>query len=480
MIVILNVVRDLLPNSNHYPDPSLTLRMTGSGKNLKFNYLTMSQTGIIIGREFNERVRKKSFIISTILMPLLMIAMMVAPSLIMFYAKGDTKQVAVVDESGIIAGQLQSDEDLEFVPTPATLTIDDARRTMTGIFGILHIGKGIMENPNDVRLYTNGSSAALVEESIADQIEDIIEERKLESYGISNLQEIMNEVHTSVSLSVFRNDTESDEEMSSSSMLSAGLGILLGMTLYMFLIIYGSMVMQSVIEEKNSRVLEVMVSSVKPFQLMLGKILGVAAVAALQIVIWGVLICGVCSIAIPMLTPDNVTESVTALQTGGVDAVSSDMDIEMLKVIGTVSDTGYIASIFVWLLLFMVGGYLLYSAMYAAIGSSVESVQDASQFSMIVMMPILISIFVMMTIMNDPSSTIAVWCSYIPFTSPIVMMARIPSGVPVWEIVTSLVILYATFGAMVWLAGKIYRVGIFMYGKKPTFKELWKWMRYKY
>lgn len=437
----------------------------------------MSQTGIIISREFNERVRKKSFIISTILMPVFMIAMMVAPSLIMFYAKGDVKYVAVVDESGIIADRLQSDDDLEFVPS--LLTVAEARKEMTGMFGILHIGPDIMQNPNDVRLYTNGASAAMVEETITDQIEDIIEQRKLEQYDIYNLKEIMAEVHTSVSLSVFRNDAES-EEMSSSTMFSAGIGFVLGMILYMFLIIYGSLVMQSVIEEKNSRVLEVMVSSVRPFQLMLGKILGVAAVAAVQIIIWGVLICGTCAVAIPMLTPDSVAESVAAMQSGAVDAVNPDIDLDMLKIVSAVSDTGYIASIFIWLLLFMVGGYLLYSAIYAAIGSSVESVQDASQFQMIVMMPIIISIFVMMTIINDPSSTVAVWCSYIPFTSPIVMMARIPSGVPVWEIVTSLVILYATFGVMVWLAGKIYRVGIFMYGKKPTFKELWKWMKYKY
>ena len=439
----------------------------------------MNQTGIIIGREFNERVRKKSFIISTILMPLFVIAMMVLPSLIMFYAKGDTKTVAVIDDSGLIASQLESNGELRFVPTEASL--ESARETMDDIFGILHIGANVMNNPNDIRLYTNGSSSAMIEESIENQIESVIEAEKLKQYDIHDLQTILASVKTSVTLSVFRNDSDSDSsELSSSTAVSAIVGLVLGMILYMFLIIYGAMVMQSVIEEKSSRVLEVMVSSVKPFQLMLGKILGVAAVAAVQIVIWGVLICGTCAVALPMIIPSDVAESVEALQAGTLNAVDADVDIEMLKIVSTVSDTGYVASIFVWLLLFMVGGYLLYSALFAAIGSSVESVQDASQFQMIVQMPIIISIFVMMTIMNDPSSTIAVWCSYIPFTSPVVMMARIPSGVPIWEILVSLVILYATFAAMVWVAAKIYRVGIFMYGKKPTFKELWKWMRYKY
>ena len=440
----------------------------------------MSQVGIIIGREFNERVRKKSFIISTILMPLFVIAMMVIPSLIMVYATGDAKTVAVVDESGVIASQLESTDELVFVPV--NTSVDEARRNMDDIFGILHIGAGVMDNPNDVRLYTNGASAAMVEQAIEKNIESIIETEKLKQYDIHDLQTILASVKTSVSLSVFRNDAASEDgaEMSSSTAVSATVGLILGMILYMFLIIYGALVMQSVIEEKSSRVLEVMVSSVKPFQLMLGKILGVAAVAAVQVVIWGILICGTCAIALPMIIPSDVAESVEALQAGTLDTMNTDVDIDMLKIVSTVSDTGYMASIFVWLLLFMVGGYLLYSALFAAIGSSVESVQDASQFQMIVQMPVIISIFVMMTIINDPSSTIAVWCSYIPFTSPIVMMARIPSGVPVWEIVVSLVILYATFAAMVWFAAKIYRVGIFMYGKKPTFKELWKWMRYKY
>lgn len=441
----------------------------------------MNQIGIIIGREFNERVRKKSFIISTILMPLFVIAMMVVPSLIMFYAKGDTKTIVVIDESGLIAQHLESNEDLVFEQLTASL--DEARETETDRFGILHIGENIMENSNDVRLYANEASSIMIEDAITSQIEHIIETEKLKQYDIHDLQTILDSVHTSVSLSVFRNNAAAAEEgaeMSSSTAVSAIVGLVLGMILYMFLIIYGALVMQSVIEEKSSRVLEVMVSSVKPFQLMLGKILGVAAVAAVQVVIWGVLICGTCAIALPAIIPSDVAESVEALQAGTLNAANTDVDIEMLKIVSTVSDTGYVASIFVWLLLFMVGGYLLYSALFAAIGSSVDSIQDASQFQMIVQMPIIISIFVMMTIMNNPSSAVAVWCSYIPFTSPIVMMARIPSGVPMWEIVTSLVILYATFAAMVWLAAKIYRVGIFMYGKKPTFKELWKWMRYKY
>lgn len=437
----------------------------------------MSQIGIIIEREFNERVRKKSFIITTLLMPLLVVALMVAPSLVMVFATGDTRHVAVVDHSGLIAPSLENSSEVVFEPTD--LSADEARTALTDIFGVLEIGPDIMTNPNDVKLYTNTSSSMLVEENIRSQIADIIEREKLKKYDIHNLPEILKEVETTVSLQTFRNDGEGDSE-AQSSVISTGIGFVLGMILYMFLIIYGGMVMQSVIEEKNSRVLEVMVSSVKPFDMMMGKILGVAAVAAVQVLIWGVLICGVSALAMPALIPSDIMQSVEAMQQGTLDMTQTDMDVDMLRAIGTATDFGYLVSIFVWLLLFIIGGYLLYSAIFAAIGSSVDSVQDAQQLQTPVMMPIIFSIIIMMTILNDPNSTLAVWCSYIPFTSPVVMMARIPSGVPVWQIAVSLVILYATFVAAVWFAAKIYRVGIFMYGKKPSFKELWKWVRYKY
>ena len=440
----------------------------------------MTNIGIIVGREFNERVRKKSFIITTILMPLLVVAMMIIPSLIMLHSTGDTKRVAVIDNSGIIAPQLESGEEIQYEPTD--LALEEARTLLTDYFGVLEIGADVMTNPNCVRLYANGSTSLAFEESLEDDIVDIIEREKLKEYNIHNLDEILAQVKTSVTITTFRNDEQSEEgdEQSKSSAISTAIGFVLGMMLYFILILYGAMVMQSVIEEKNSRVLEVMVSSVKPFDLMMGKILGIASVAATQILIWGVLIVGASAVAMPALIPTDVMQSVEAMQAGTLDVAQAEVDLDLLNAISTATDVQYISTIFIWLLLFTIGGYLLYSAIFAAIGSSVDSVQDAQQLQTPVMMPIIISIFVMMTILNDPNSPVAVWCSYIPFTSPIVMMARIPCGVPTWEILLSLGILFATFVGMVWLAAKIYRVGIFMYGKKPTFKELWKWVRYKY
>ena len=257
-------------------------------------------------------------------------------------------------------------------------------------------------------------------------------------------------------------------------------GLVLGMILDMFLMIYGAMVMQSVIEEKNNRVLEVVVSSISPFRLMLGKILGIASVAVVQVLIWGVLVCGVGALVMPHLISAEMMGSVEAMRAGTLDPTAAGVDMEMVQTLATATDFGYVFQIFAYLLLYVIGGYLLYSAMFAAVGSAVDNVQDAQQLQTPIMLPIILSIFVMMVVMKDPNSPLVFWCSMIPFTSPVVMMARIPCGIPTWEIVVSLAVLYATFMAMVWLAAKIYRVGIFMYGKKPTFKELYKWIRYKY
>ena len=262
----------------------------------------------------------------------------------------------------------------------------------------------------------------------------------------------------------------------------AMMGLGLGMVLYMFLMIYGAMVMQSVIEEKSSRVLEVVVSSVRPFELMMGKIFGVASVAVVQVLIWAVLVCGAGAAVMPHVLPDGAMEAAAALQQGGgaATAAAGDFDPETLGAIALATDVSYLAMLFGYLLLFVVGGYLLYSAMFAAVGSAVDNAQDAAQLQTPIMIPIILAVIVEMSVLNDPNSPLAFWFSLIPFTSPVVMMARIPYGIPTWEIVLSLVLLYAAFVGMVWLSAKIYRVGIFMYGKKPTLREMFRWIRYKY
>lgn len=436
----------------------------------------MNKTGIIIAREFNERVRKKSFIITTVLMPVLMIALMAAPTLMMIFAKGETKTLLVVDESGVIASQLTGDDDVVF--ETSTLAPDEAR-ARTDRFGVLWIGGDIVDNPSNAKLYTNSSSSMSLESSISSQMEKIIERERLKRYDIDNLEQIMRDVKASVTLSTYRNDlaAEGEEKEATSSGTAYMMGIFLGMMLYMFLLIYGSMVMTSVIEEKGSRVLDVLVSSVSPFRLMMGKILGVAAVAVTQIAIWAVLVCGVGAVVLPAIMPDGVIQSVEAVQSGAMTSAEAGIDADMLSAVSLATDPVRIVMMFVWLLLFLTGGFLFYSAMFAAVGSSVDSIQDAQQLQTPVTIPIILAIILAMSVFNDPNSPLAFWGSMIPFTSPVVMMARIPFDIATWQIVLSLAVLYASVAGMAWAAGKIYRVGIFMHGKKPTLKELLSWIR---
>lgn len=441
----------------------------------------MKNISLIIGREFRERVYKKSFIITTILMPLLMILLGAAPSLIMAFVDGETKKITVIDESGIVAPKLTSDEELIFEISDKGLPqalVEASQREDN--FGVLHIGKDIVANPNDARLYTSASSSLVLEESIADQIEKVIESERLKAYNIENIDEILESVKASVHLTTFR--TDKDEEAAASSAIASSLvGMILGFLLYFILAIYGGMVMQSVIEEKSSRILEVMVSTVRPFEMLMGKILGIALVAAVQVLVWGVLIVLFSSVVLPMLMPENLLDSVQQVQAGAdISALATQQDIspEMLTAMASVLDTGHLVMIIGTLLLYLVGGFLLYASLYAAVGASVDQAQDAQQLTTIITLPIIVAFVVTMMVMKDPNSPLVFWCSMIPFTSPIVMVARIPSGIPAWEIATSLALLYATFTLCVWGAAKIYKIGIFMHGAKPTLRDMWRWLKY--
>ncbi|WP_305302779.1 ABC transporter permease [Paramuribaculum intestinale] len=432
---------------------------------------------LVIRREFLERVKKKSFIITTILMPVFMLAMMAAPALIMMVTGSEERGITVIDETGTIGARLQSDKETHFTLLESTPL--DSALADTEVAGVLYIPAGIMDGKVSPRLYTNGSSSIALENNVSSQIDGIIEEERLKQYDIENLDKILEEVHSDVKLMSIRNDKEDGESQSASAAVSYLIGIILTFLLYMCLLLYGQMVMTSIIEEKNNRVLEIVVSSVKPTHLMLGKICGIGLVAVTQILIWGVLIAAMSAFVLPAIIPDTALTEMSALNAGTLDATSASMDVEILQAMSLMSNVGYILQIFGLLILFLTGGFLLYAAIYAAIGSAVDNIQDASQLQSFVIFPIIIGIIFGMTAASDASSPAAIWTSFIPFTSPMVMMARVPSGIPMWEIGLSLAILYASFLLMVWIAAKIYRVGIFMYGKKPSIKDLIRWARYK-
>lgn len=431
---------------------------------------------LVIQREFLERVSKKSFIITTILMPVLMLALMATPALIMAFAGNEAKTVDIVDESLVIAPALKSDDGIKYIT--CTQPLDSVRANSTAD-AVLFIPKDVMDGKKAIQLYNNEASSMTLESNIRDQVNGIIENIRLESYDIANLDQILKEVESDVSIQSYDN-TSKDEEKESSTILSYILGTVLTFFLYMCLLLYGQMVMTSIIEEKNNRVLEIVVSSVKPTQLMLGKICGIGLVAVTQIVIWGVLLAALSAFVLPALTPDSIAADLSAMNAAGAAGTESlGTPVELLQALSILGNVGYIIQIFGLLLLFLVGGFMLYAAVYAAIGSAVDNIQDAGQLQSVVVMPIILGIVFGMMAASDPGSQLSLWTSMIPFTSPMVMMARIPFGVPGWQITVSLIILYASFFAMVWVAAKIYRVGIFMYGKKPSVKELIRWMRYK-
>ncbi len=442
----------------------------------------MGKIGIIAAREFNERVKKKSFIITTILMPLFFVALMFVPALMMNIKSDEAKEVIVVDQSGLIGDRLVSDGQLTF--SPSDKSFEELRDEAHEVFGILVVGSDIATNPSNLQLFAYESSTINIEQAITEQVRTIVESEKLKEYNIEDIDAILEAIKTPVSIQVKQLD-ESGDAKESSSILNIALAYIFGFLIYMFVFLYGNMVMQGVIEEKSTKVMEVMVSSVKPFQLMMGKILGIASVAVTQFAIWVVFILVVGGAAMSLLGVDEMmaaASSASAMDPAammGAAGVPS-LDDETLSIIRTVTDPGYLLRILGGFLIYFVGGYLLYAAMFAAVGSAVDNEKDTNNLQMPITIPLILGIFVMMSAMQEPHGPLAFWFSMIPFTSPIVMMVRLPYGVPGWELALSVGLLVVTFVGMVWLAGKIYRVGVFMYGKKPTFRELLRWARYKY
>ncbi len=410
---------------------------------------------IIISREYLSRVKRKSFIISTILMPIFMVGMMVAPVIIALTSTPENQLIAVIDDSGVVAKRLQNTEQVTFTPVTGELVDFKANEDYDAI---LTINSDVVSSPKDAAtLYTRGAPSIQTESFVTSQLDNIVRDLRIRAYNIDNLDQILREVEPNINLATFRIDKE--EEESTSSGLSYGLGMFTMFILYMFIILYGQMVMTSIIEEKNNRVLELVVSSTKPFDLMMGKILGICLVAVTQILIWAILLIAASMWLIPAITG-----------TG---------DPEITAVIGQLSNPMFLVNIFGFMVLFLIGGYMFYSTIYAAIGSAVDNIQDASQLSTLAVIPVILALVISMAVVQDPNSTLAFWASIIPFTSPMVMMARLPFGIPLWQEILSLVVLYAGFVGMIWVAAKIYRIGIFMYGKKPTIKDLIKWTRYK-
>ena len=443
----------------------------------------------IISREYMTRVKKKSFLLTTFLVPILFAAICILPSVIMFMAKDTGKKVAVVDQSGIVMPYLVDTDAVEYEDYSAE-PVD----SMKARFGALGLDALVVVSPIDsvaktvsVASYSPKPLSMELKEGVQSKVNDAVENYRLALYDITDLKQIMEDVKSDVSMATYTLD-ESGEEKITSSEVYMIISMVLSIIIYMFIAMFSGMVMQSVIEEKSSRVVEVLVSSVKATELMFGKIIGVACVALTQFFLWIVLtllLVGGFSafIGFDSLMGDPAqTEQMMDMtaQMGGVDV--ADMTAAMAEeegmgaVLSTLKDIDWVQMVLAFIVYFALG-YLLYASFFAAIGSAVENEADTNQLQMPVTVPLMLAFFVAIYAFNAPDSPIVWWCSMIPFTSPIVMLARIPFGVPMWELALSIVLLLATFVACGWASAKIYKIGILMFGKKTTFKDLWKWLR---
>ena len=450
----------------------------------------MNKISVIIKREYITRVRKKSFIIMTVLAPLLMAAVIILPTFLMMNQKGDNKKIAVIeDNSDLFRGIIKNTKDAEFVYLE-NVKVDDLKKSFeqSGYYGILYISPDLIHIPNAVQLISKKQPPIGLLEHIESSLEKEIERQKLEAYKIENLDEIMKNIETKVSVQTKKID-ETGAITGTSTGIAMALAYILGFLMYMLVFIFGSQVMRGVIEEKTSRVVEVIVSSVKPVQLMMGKIVGIALVGLTQFLIWIVLMFGTVTVVkstvfsktdIAQITQSMPQNMMSAGQQSPADAkvVSASPELaEFSKLFDNAMNQPWGLIIFCFVFYFITG-YLLYASVFAAIGSAVDNETETQQFMLPVTIPIIIGLMVAMGTMQNPDSSLSFWCSMIPLTSPIVMMARIPFDVPYWQIAVSMVIMLVTFISFVWMAAKVYRTGILMYGKKSSWKEIWKWLRY--
>ncbi len=450
----------------------------------------MNKISVIIKREYLTRVRKKSFIIMTILAPVLMASLMVVPTLLMMNGDKDFKKIAVIEDgSDLFRDVIPDTKDADYVYLPG-VKLDDLIRTFdtAGYYGILWISPEIINTPNAIKLISKKQPPLSLLEHISGSLEKDIEKQKLIAYNIKDLDNILKDVRTNVSIQTIRVD-DSGEAKKTSTGISMALAYIGGFLMYMLVFMFGSQVMRGVIEEKTSRVVEVIVSSVKPVQLMMGKIVGIALVGLTQFLIWIFLTIGIVAVVKTTILKDKGVTEITQnipqnIMTENQQSASPAQTEQMSEGLAEFSKLFENAMNQDWLLIilsfifYFITGYLLYASIFAAIGSAVDNETETQQFMLPVTIPIILALMVAMGTMQNPESSIAFWFSIIPFTSPIVMMARIPFGVPYWQITISMILMVITFIGFVWMAAKVYRTGILMYGKKSSWKEIWKWLRY--
>lgn len=443
----------------------------------------MNKILLIIQREYLSRVKKKSFIIMTLLTPLIVAGFY---GLIIYFSiqgvKGTFNKVAVVNNNKSLTEQLQPTKNIGYTYVNESLEAMKSSLKTTKYDYILYLPEFDISSPKGIQLIGTKQAGLSLSNRVSGDIEELIRTQKLKASGIS--QTDLDGLKTDVNIDT-KKIGEAGKEEDSSAGASTIIGTAAGIFMFMFILLYGIQVMRGVIEEKTSRIIEVMISSVKPFQLMMGKIVGIALVGLTQFVLWIVLTASISTLAVNAFVGKDTIAQTSAVAIKAKDgssvapAVNSSADSPVLAMQKSLASLDLTKIILVFIF-FFIGGYLFYSALYAAIGSAVDSETETQQFMMPVMMPLLVGYALSLSVVtNDPYGPIAFWLSMIPFTSPIAMVVRLPYGVPDWQLALSMLILIIGFIGTVWLASRIYRVGILMYGKKTSLKEIIKWFTYK-
>lgn len=434
----------------------------------------MSKVSLIIKREYMTRVRKKSFVIMTLLGPLLFAAIVIAPIWLTSMESSETKIIMVIDESGLLSESFADEDvanniDFQFVSAPvemAKMQVSEGEQ-----FGLLLIPDIQLDNPGGITLFSESSPSLSLVSSIEKRLQEEIRELKLAQSNIS--REMLTSLDTDVDLQTI-NLTEAGEQQGSAGVASV-VGYVGAFLIYTFIFLYGAQVMRGVMEEKSNRIVEVVISSVRPFQLMMGKIVGVASVGLTQFLLWIALTVGLANVFLQGFSPEELMQQRTQQMTQGMpeaDAAQAEMAMNVQDALASVDVTGFILTF----LFYFLGGYLLYGALFAAVGSASDSSTDTQQFMLPISAPLILSIVTLGAVLNEPNGTLAFWMSIIPFTSPVTMMMRVPFGIPGWQLALSMLLLVGGFIFTTWIAGRIYRVGILMHGTKVNYKVLGKWL----
>lgn len=451
----------------------------------------MNKISLIIQREYLIRVKKRSFVVMTILGPLLMASLLIIPIYLAQMQGTDVKEIGIIDESGLYQSAFKDSESYKYTYLDESLDSAKSHLPDSDLYGILFIPKTKVAMPETAALYSTKQPTIEVKNHLKSLMEKRLESLKLSASGID--QETLANIRSNVDFSTIKLNESGQEEQSFAEVATA-VGYFSAIVIYFFIFMFGAQVMRGVIEEKTNRIVEVIVSSVRPFQLMMGKILGIALVGLTQILLWVVLTFGIYMVFTSAFadTLDFRQQQEMAMQnqqiTGQMglkadngmqeEITKAEINPQVNKVFDIIQSINFplIIGSFIF---FFLGGYLMYSALFAAIGSAVDNETDTQQFMLPITVPLILSIIVAQFVVQNPEGPLSFWMSIIPLTSPIIMMIRIPFGVPVFDMTLSVVLLILGFIATTWLAGKIYRTGILMYGKKVDYKELWKWIKYR-